>query len=232
MCRPLAGRLRASGVQAVTESSVAALLADRQHLRLACLTVISQISRTSGTDSKAGVMKWSASRSGRLISLPARDLGNGDTNSVNRFTGEAGASESYCLGQSILRCRVPASQRMRNFASSDPYKREDIETMRRTLKAGSILLFGAAAIVWSSASFAGRAADCAAEADRASRSTGSVLGGAGRGAAKGALFGAIVGDKKGAKRGAALGAFTGAVRRGSVKNNVYQSVYDSCMGRY
>ena len=121
---------------------------------------------------------------------------------------------------------------MRNFASSDPYKREVKETMRRTLKAGSILLFGTAAIVWSSASFAGRAADCAAEADRASRGTGSVLGGAGRGAAKGALFGAIVGDSKGAKRGAALGAFTGSVRQGATKNRVYESVYDSCMGRY
>lgn len=52
MCRPLAGRLRASGMQTVTESSVAALLADRQHVQLASLTVISQISRTSGTDQK------------------------------------------------------------------------------------------------------------------------------------------------------------------------------------
>jgi hypothetical protein len=39
-------------MQTVTESSVAALLADRQHVQLASLTVISQISRTSGTDQK------------------------------------------------------------------------------------------------------------------------------------------------------------------------------------
>lgn len=167
-----------------------------------------------------------------MISLPARDLGSGETNSVSRFTGEADTAESDCLGLSILCCRIPSSQRMRNFASSDPYKREDIETMRRTLKTGSMLLLGIAAIVWNSASFAGRAADCAAEADRASRGQGSVLRGAGRGAAKGALFGAIVGNSKGARRGAALGAFAGGVRRGSQKNYVYESVYDSCMGRY
>jgi len=39
-------------VQPVTESSVAALLADRQHVRLACLTVDGKINRVSGTDQK------------------------------------------------------------------------------------------------------------------------------------------------------------------------------------
>lgn len=102
--------------------------------------------------------------------------------------------------------------------------------MRRTFKAGILLL--TAAMTWNSASFAGRAADCAAEADRASRGTGSVIGGAGRSAARGAVFGAIVGDKKSARRGAALGAVVGGVRSGVVKNNVYNSVYDSCMRRY
>lgn len=84
----------------------------------------------------------------------------------------------------------------------------------------------------STPSWARSAADCAAEADRASRGTGSSIGGIGRGAAKGALFGAIVGNGKSARRGAALGAVVGGVRQGAYKNNVYNSVYDACMRRY
>ena len=103
--------------------------------------------------------------------------------------------------------------------------------MRRTLKTGILLLL-TAGVLWSSASFARRASDCAAEAERASRGTGTVLGGSARGAARGALFGAVVGNKKSARRGAALGAVVGGARRGAVKNDVYNSVYDSCMGRY
>lgn len=76
------------------------------------------------------------------------------------------------------------------------------------------------------------AADCAAEADRASRGTGSGIGQAGSGAVKGALFGVVVGDnRKAASRGALLGAITGGLRHGVDKNNVYTSVYDSCMRR-
>jgi len=105
--------------------------------------------------------------------------------------------------------------------------------MWRAFKAGCVILVGASAFAWSVASFGGRASDCAAEADRASRSTGTGLGSVGRGAARGAIFGAIVGDSgKSARRGAALGALGGGLRHGAHKNNVYNSVYDSCMGRY
>ncbi len=91
---------------------------------------------------------------------------------------------------------------------------------------------GCVTLAWSATSFAGQAAYCAAEADRASRGSGSPMGGLARGAAKGALFGAIVGNSKGAGRGAALGALVGGVRQGTYKNNVYESVYDACMRRY
>jgi hypothetical protein len=78
---------------------------------------------------------------------------------------------------------------------------------------------------------AASAADCAAEADRASRSQGSVARGTGRGAAGGAAFGAIVGDSDSAKKGAAVGAVVGTARKGSQKNSTYNQVYDSCMRR-
>jgi hypothetical protein len=63
-------------------------------------------------------------------------------------------------------------------------------------------------VAWNTASLANppSAADCAAEADRASRGVGTGLGGVGRGAAGGAVFGAK-------------------------KNDVYQNVYDACMRR-
>ena len=104
--------------------------------------------------------------------------------------------------------------------------------MRRTYKSWPALIAGVMAIAWSSASVGQpSAADCAAEADRASRGSGSTLGGVGRGAAGGALFGAIVGGKKGAGRGAALGGIVGGIHKGSQKNDVYNSVYDACMSR-
>jgi hypothetical protein len=83
----------------------------------------------------------------------------------------------------------------------------------------------------SSALRAASPADCAAEADRASRNQGTVAGGAGRGAVGGAAFGAIVGDSDSAKKGAAVGAVAGSARRGSQKNSTYNQVYDSCMRR-
>ena len=104
--------------------------------------------------------------------------------------------------------------------------------MRLGVTAWSMLIVGILAMSLNTASFARSAADCAAEADRASRGSGSPLGGMGRGAARGALFGAIVGNKKSARRGAALGALGGGIRQSANKNNVYNSVYDSCMRRY
>lgn len=105
--------------------------------------------------------------------------------------------------------------------------------MKRLFPSGLALLFGILLVAWSAAPFADQPspADCAAEADRASRGVGSGLGGIGRGAAGGALFGAIVGNKKGAKRGAALGGVIGGVRRGVEKDNAYKNVYDACMRR-
>jgi len=103
--------------------------------------------------------------------------------------------------------------------------------MLRTPKGWSLLLVGALTAVLSLSAEArrGNPSDCAAEADRASRSGGTVIGGATRGAARGALFGAIVGNKKGARRGAALGAAVGTTRRAVRKDDVYRRVYDDCM---
>jgi hypothetical protein len=104
--------------------------------------------------------------------------------------------------------------------------------MRRRCKSWPTLLFGVLAIAWSGASVAQPSpADCAAEADRASRGSGSTLGGVGAGAVGGAVFGGIIGGKKGAGRGAALGGVVGGVKRSADKNNVYNSVYDACMSR-
>ena len=75
-------------------------------------------------------------------------------------------------------------------------------------------------------------ADCAAEADRASRNHTSVVGGAARGAAGGAVLGAVVGgNRRGAGRGAAVGAVVGGAVQANRKHNTYQSVYDECMRR-
>jgi hypothetical protein len=74
------------------------------------------------------------------------------------------------------------------------------------------------------------AADCAARADRASRDTSGIAGGAMRGATRGALFGAIVGDsRKSARRGAAFGGIVGGARGNYRKNEIYKRVYDDCM---
>jgi len=129
--------------------------------------------------------------------------------------------------------RTQFSRIHRNQGGSDSFARgAEMIIMRKMSQIGLASWLGVMAIAWSAASFAGRPADCAAEADRASRGSGSVMGGVGRGAATGALFGAIVGNRKGAGRGAALGAVVGGVRQGSYNNNVYQSVYDACMRRY
>lgn len=103
--------------------------------------------------------------------------------------------------------------------------------MRKFWNYRLVILLGIACVTWSATGWSGQAADCAAEADRASRGSGSVVGGLGRGAVAGGVFGAIVGNSKSAKRGAALGAVVGGVRQGAYKNNVYQSVYDACMRR-
>ena len=79
------------------------------------------------------------------------------------------------------------------------------------------------------ATYAASAADCAAQADRASRDQGTMLGGAGRGAVRGAAFGGIVDGGDGAARGAAIGAIVGTARKGAQKNATYNQVYDSCM---
>lgn len=91
------------------------------------------------------------------------------------------------------------------------------------------------ALLWSvnASAYRPSPADCAAEADRAARDSGTMMGGAVRGAARGAVFGAIVGDRrKSTRRGAAVGALVGGVRKGARKNNVYQRVYDDCMRGY
>ena len=77
--------------------------------------------------------------------------------------------------------------------------------------------------------YAASPADCAAQADRASRDQGTTLGGAGRGAARGAVFGGIVGGGDSARRGAALGAVVGTARTSAQKNDTYNQVYDRCM---
>lgn len=74
------------------------------------------------------------------------------------------------------------------------------------------------------------ASDCAARADRASRDTSGIAGGAVRGAAGGAIFGAIVGDsRKSTRRGAAFGGIVGGARGSYRKNEIYKRVYDDCM---
>src|SRR5688572_3581272 len=79
------------------------------------------------------------------------------------------------------------------------------------------------------AAYAASAADCAAEADRASREGGTMMRGAAGGALRGAAFGAIVGGSDSAGRGAAVGAVVGTARKGHQKNETYNQVYDSCM---
>jgi hypothetical protein len=77
------------------------------------------------------------------------------------------------------------------------------------------------------ATYAATPADCAAEADRASREGGTMMRGAAGGALRGAAFGAIVGGDAGT--GAAVGAVVGTARKGAQKNQTYNQVYDSCM---
>ena len=95
--------------------------------------------------------------------------------------------------------------------------------------ARSLKLIGVIAVALCSAPtiYAASAADCAAEADRASREGGTVMRGAAGGAVKGAAFGAVVGGDAG--RAASVGAVVGTARKGSQKNQTYNQVYDSCM---
>lgn len=77
------------------------------------------------------------------------------------------------------------------------------------------------------------ASDCAAEADRAARGGGTVMGGAVRGAAGGAVIGVIVGDnRRSAARGAAIGGVVGAAHSAYRNDEVYRRVYDDCMRGY
>jgi len=93
------------------------------------------------------------------------------------------------------------------------------------------LLAGVAAVGLSApALYAATPADCAAEADRASREGGTMMRSAAGGAVRGAAFGAIVGGDAG--RGAAVGAVVGTARKGHQKNQTYNQVYDSCMRGY
>lgn len=96
--------------------------------------------------------------------------------------------------------------------------------------------------------FAQSAADCAARADRAARSSNSVIGGAAAGAAGGAAIGAIVSDGRGCRgrhcrgrshsrsddvwRGAAIGAVAGGAAGAYQQNERYKRVYDDCMAGY
>jgi len=77
------------------------------------------------------------------------------------------------------------------------------------------------------------ASDCAAQADRAARSSGSVVGGAAVGAAGGAAIGAVVrrDSRRGARRGAGVGAVVGGTTSAVRKNQTYKRVYDDCMYR-
>ena len=94
-----------------------------------------------------------------------------------------------------------------------------------------LTLLSASAVMWGTVcvAHAMSPADCAAEADRASRDQGSTMGGAARGAVRGAAFGAIVGGDAG--RGAALGGVVGGARRANQRNSTYERVYDDCMRR-
>lgn len=106
----------------------------------------------------------------------------------------------------------------------------------RTLHLRSRVLFlGLMALLWSGAVCAHQRspADCSAEADRASRGQGAVIGGAASGALRGAAFGAIVGgNSRGARRGAAVGGVVGAAHSAHRNDYVYTQVYDDCMRGY
>lgn len=101
-------------------------------------------------------------------------------------------------------------------------------------KARTLLLISGAAMLTllTPVVHARSAADCAAEADYAARSRGTMVGGAARGAVRGAAFGAIVGNRKSARRGAALGAVVGGARRANDRNYIYSRVYEDCVRGY
>jgi hypothetical protein len=96
--------------------------------------------------------------------------------------------------------------------------------------------------------YAQSASECAARADRAARSSNSVIGGAAVGAAGGAAIGAIVSDGSGCRgrhcrgrsgsrsddvwRGAAIGAVAGGATGAYQQNERYKQVYDDCMRGY
>jgi len=111
---------------------------------------------------------------------------------------------------------------MRELKSTNKWARERVLTLIGCIAVG---------LCAAPASYAASPADCAAQADRASRDQGTMLGGAGRGAVRGGVFGAIVGGSDSAGRGAALGAIVGTARTGAQKNETYNQVYDSCMRR-
>jgi hypothetical protein len=72
------------------------------------------------------------------------------------------------------------------------------------------------------------AADCAAEADYAAR-TSSSGGEVARGAVRGAAFGAIVGGSDSARRGAGVGMVVSGARKAKTKDSVYRQTYEACM---
>ena len=99
-----------------------------------------------------------------------------------------------------------------------------------------------------SPAFAQSASDYAAQAERAARSAGSIVGGAAVGAAGGAAVGAIVSggrgcrgrhcggrysyDSKDVRTGAAIGAVAGGATQAYRQNDRYKQVYDDCMRVY
>lgn len=107
-----------------------------------------------------------------------------------------------------------------------PKKRSEPAAARLALLAGVL----AVALCAAPGTYAATPADCAAQADRASREGNTMMRSAAGGALRGAAFGAIVGGDAGA--GAAVGAVVGTARSGNQKNQTYNQVYDSCMRGY
>lgn len=110
---------------------------------------------------------------------------------------------------------APLTNRFSRFILTFQSEKAD-KLMRGLFPCGRTLLSGILIFTWSAASIASQpsTADCAAEADHASRVVGSGHGSVGHSAVKGAIFGSILGDRKSARRGAAPGRIAGGVRRG------------------
>jgi len=95
-----------------------------------------------------------------------------------------------------------------------------------------LAIFAAAfAVITTSAVQAQTASECAAHADRASRSSVGAAGGAVGTGAAGALVGALVGGRKGAARGAVAGGVVGGAGGAINRNEAYKRAYDNCMYR-